>query len=146
MQRFIRLRSGLALALVAGALVAALSVPIPTAPDAGRSEVLAQLRHRLPGWQIERLEASWEGSYSIVTSCAGRAIGFQFVPEHGLPVGDAWLQPSDPYSRERLDELSDHYRHLIWYGDPALTHVLSCSDEIARDERADEVAQTGGRD
>jgi hypothetical protein len=146
MQRFNRLRGAVALALVAGSLATALALPIPTAADAERTRLIEQLRHRLPGWEIERLEASWEGSYSIVTSCAGRAIGFQFVPEHGLPVGDAWLQPSDPYSRERLDELSDHYRHLIWYEDPAMTHTLSCSEEVARDDRASEVADTGARD
>lgn len=141
-----RLRSVLALPLVAGALVAALVIPIPTAADATRSQLVTQLRHRLPGWEIERLDASWEGGYSVVTSCQGRAIGFQYVPEHGLPVGDAWLQPSDPYSRERLDELSDHYRHFIWYGDPAMTHTLSCSEEVARDDRASEVADFGARD
>ncbi len=112
-----------------------ISAPIPTVPDARRAEVLAEVSARLPGWRISQLRGSWENAYSVVTSCSGRQIGFQFVPGHGLPADDAWLQPTDDYSRDRLRALSDHWRALVWYGDPALMNTLSCSDELAGNGR-----------
>ncbi len=91
---------------------------------------------RLPGWTIQRLERSWEGAYTVVTLCAGRQIGFQLVPGHGLPADDAWIQPNDAYSRERLVGISDHWRYLVWYDDPALVSSLSCEEELAGSRHA----------
>jgi hypothetical protein len=84
-------RGALILASLAGAFLFALTVPIPTLPDAGRAEVRAELADRLPGWSVHRLEPSWENAYVVVTSCAGRDLAFQFIPGHGLPRDDAQL-------------------------------------------------------
>lgn len=127
--RLRRLAAGLALV---AAFATALWIPIPPIADAGRSVVMRDLEMRLPGWHVERVEPSWEGAYSIVTSCAGRRLGFQFVPGHGLPATDAWLQPSNDYTREQLDRLSDHSRYLIWYDDPVLAITLPCSAQVAQ--------------
>ncbi len=126
-----RWRFGVALATLAAAFALALNVPIPTAPDVDRARVMAEVGERLPGWRVKRLHPSWEGAYSVVTACAGHEIGFQFVPGHGLPIHDAWLQPTDDYSRDRLRLVSDHWRQLVWYGSPVATNSLSCSDEVA---------------
>ena len=128
----LNLRTGTHVVVLGFVLAAALTLPIPGAPDAGRSSLVHQLAERLPGWKVDRVDHSWEGAYTVVASCVGREIGFQYVPEHGLRLGDGWLQPSDPYSRERLGELSDHYRYLIWFADPAMKHTLSCREELAR--------------
>lgn len=125
-------RAGAAgLALIA-ALALALLVPIPSMPDAGRAAVRDEVAARLPGWTIQRLRPSWEGGYTVVTRCAGLELDFQYVPGHGLPGRDAWLHPSGPYARERLDELSDHRRYLIWRADPARSRALSCPEQLAR--------------
>ncbi len=125
-------RTGAQVMLLGFVLVGAMTVPIPGTPDPGRSSIEHQLAVRLPGWKVDRVAHSWEGAFTVVASCVSHEIGFQYVPEHGLALGDAWLQPSDPYSRERLHELSDHYRYLIWFSDPALKHRLSCREELAR--------------
>jgi hypothetical protein len=127
-----RAKVAAALALVA-AFACALLAPIPTTTDAGLADVMGRLQTRLPGWEIERAKPSWEGAYSVVASCAGRQIGFQFVPGHGLPLDDAWLQPSNGYAREQLTRLSDHWRYLIWRDDPVLAITLPCSPQVALD-------------
>ena len=116
---------------LAGLLAVSVVIPIPALPDDGEARVREVVHARLPGWTVDRVARSWEGAYSVVATCAGRQVGFQYVPGHGLPNRDAWLQPSDPYSRERLEETSDHWRHLLWYGEPAMMDSLSCQEEIA---------------
>lgn len=110
----------------------ALIIPIPSLPDVGRAGVTSEVRERLPGWTIQRLDPSWEGGYTVVTSCAGKQVGFQFVPGHGLPSEDAWLHPSNGYAWERLTAVSDHWRYLLWRADPADPEALSCQEELAR--------------
>ena len=128
-------RAGASFLALAGAFALSLTVPIPSLPDDGREAVMQEVNERLPGWSIRRVERSWEGAFSIVTVCAGRELGFQFVPGHGLPAEDAWIQPNDAYSRERLRSVSDHWRYLIWYDDPALMNTFSCHEEIAGGEQ-----------
>ena len=128
----LNLRTGAHVMVLGFVLAAALTLPIPGAPDSGRASLVHQVAERLPGWTVDRVDHSWEGAFTVVASCVGREIGFQYVPEHGLQLGDGWLQPSDPYSRDRLAELSDHYRYLIWFAQPALKHTLSCREELAR--------------
>jgi hypothetical protein len=114
------------------AFATAFFLPIPSLPDAGRATVVGEVRDRLPGWKIQRLDPSWEGAYTVVTSCAGKDLAFQYVPGHGLPSDDAWLRPSNDYSRERLRAVSDHYRYLLWRAEPRDLDRLSCSEELAR--------------
>ena len=130
-----RWRTGTSMLALAGVFALSLSVPIPSLPDAGREAVLREVHERLPGWTVERLERSWEGAYSVVTWCAGREMGFQFVPGHGLPAGYAWLQPNDSSTRDRLRVISDHWRSLVWYDDPAMISSHSCHEEIAGSEQ-----------
>jgi hypothetical protein len=132
MPRRFRLRAGAATLVAAAALAASLWLPIPSVPDAGRTSVLGQVERRLPGWDVSRLNPSWEGAYTVVASCAGRTLSFQYVPGHGLPRQDAWLQPSDEFARDRLRLVSDHRRYLIWYAQPDDPDTLSCSEELAR--------------
>jgi len=136
------LRTGASFVALAGILALSLTVPIPSAPDQGEAAVASIVAKRLPGWTVERINRSWEGAYSVVTVCAGREMGFQYVPGHGLPPDNAWLQPSDPYTRERLATISDHWRHLVWYEDPAIVDTLSCQEELAggRDTTLDQSA------
>lgn len=117
---------------LAVALAVALTAPMPSVPDDGLTTVRAEVADRLPGWRVDRLEPSWEGAYTVVTSCAGLQLDFQLVPGHGLPPEDAWVQPSDAYARARLRAVSDHWRYLVWYRDPVHPRSLSCSDELAR--------------
>lgn len=117
---------------LAAALAVALTAPMPSVPDDGLTTVRAEVADRLPGWRVDRLEPSWEGAYTVVTSCAGLQLDFQLVPGHGLPPEDAWVQPSDAYARARLRAVSDHWRYLVWYRDPVHPRSLSCSDELAR--------------
>jgi hypothetical protein len=137
MRRRFRPRLGAALLLAAASLGAALWLPIPAAPDAARETVLAQVERRLPGWEVDRLDASWEGAYTVVTTCAGRTLSFQYVPGHGLPREDAWLQPSDEFARDRLRLVSDHRRYLIWFAGPLHRGSLSCAEELARHPETD---------
>ncbi|MGI8998555.1 MAG: hypothetical protein ACR2GO_02455 [Candidatus Limnocylindria bacterium] len=130
-----RVRAGASLLVLAGVFALSLTVPIPSLPDGGRQAVMREVGDRLPGWSVERLDPSWEGAYTVVAFCAGRQMGFQFVPGHGLPGRDAWLQPNDEYTRERLVSLSDHWRNLVWYDDPALFNTLSCDEEIAGNQQ-----------
>ena len=130
-----RWRAGSSLLALAGVFAVSLSVPIPSLPDDGRQAVMHEIEERLPGWSVERIERSWEGAYTVVTWCAGREMGFQYVPGHGLPAGAAWLQPNDSFARDRLRGLSDHWRHLVWFRDPALMNTLSCHEEIAGSEQ-----------
>ena len=125
-------RAGIAAAVLVGVFTIALVIPIPSMPDVGRAAVKAEVGERLPGWRIQRLHPSWEGAYTVVTSCAGKQVSFQFVPGHGLPADDAWLQPSNEYTRARLRPLSDHWRYLLWRGDPVEPQALSCAEELAR--------------
>ena len=126
-----RIQTGASFVALAGILTLSLTVPIPSAPDEGEAAVASVVGKRLPGWTVERINRSWEGAYSVVAMCAGREIGFQYVPGHGLPPDNAWLQPSDAYTRERLATISDHWRHLVWYDDPAIMDTLSCQEELA---------------
>ena len=125
------IRTGASFVALAGILALSLTAPIPSAPDEGEAAVASVVGKRLPGWTVERINRSWEGAYSVVAMCAGREIGFQYVPGHGLPPDNAWLQPSDSYTRERLAKISDHWRHLVWYHDPAIMDTLSCQEELA---------------
>ena len=117
---------------LAAVLPGALLVPIPTVADSGRIEVRRDVRDRLPGWRIQRIDPSWEGAYTVVATCAGLEIGFQLVRGHGLPPDDAWIQPNDAYARERLGEVSDNRRFLVWYDDEIRHDYLSCQEELAR--------------
>lgn len=128
----IRRRAAAGLLALSGVLAGALFVPVPAVPDEGRTSVRAEVRHRLPGWRIERIDPSWEGAYTVVATCAGLELGFQYVSGHGLPADDAWIQPNDAYARDRLSEVSDHYRYLVWYGERRRPDHLSCQDELAR--------------
>lgn len=134
MPRFLlrRWRAPAVIAVLLGAFGTALVIPIPAVTDIGRAAVHAEVRERLPGWTIQRLDPSWEGAYTVVTSCAGKRVGFQFVPGHGLPGRDAWLHPSNGYARTLLSSVSDHRRYLLWRTDPAEPGALSCESELAR--------------
>ena len=134
-------RAGAALAALAGVLVLGLTAPIPAVSDDARETVVQEVRTRLPGWTIHRVARSWEGAYTVVMQCAGREVGFQLIPGHGLPAEDAWVQPNDAYSRERLAAVSDHWRHLVWYENPAAMSSLSCEDELAADRTRPEVSR-----
>lgn len=125
------IRTGASFVALAGVLALSLTIPIPSFPDRGEAAVVRVIGKRLPGWTVERINRSWEGAYSVVTVCAGRQVGFQYVPGHGLAPEDAWLQPTDLYSRERLASISDHWRHLVWYDEPAMVDSLSCQEELA---------------
>jgi hypothetical protein len=125
------IRTGASFVALAGVLALSLTVPIPSLPDHGEAAVARIVQNRLPGWSVERIKRSWEGAYSVVTTCAGRQVGFQYVPGHGLGPNNAWLQPNDLYSRERLASISDHWRYLVWYADPAIVDTLSCKEELA---------------
>lgn len=125
-----------AIAALAAAFWLALVAPIPTTGNAELERVRDEVADRFPGWNITRATASWENSYTVVASCAGRQIGFQVVPEHGLPVGDHWVQPNDEFTRERLAEVSDHHRYLVWFEHPLRERQLSCRAEMARELRA----------
>lgn len=117
---------------LAGVLAGALLVPIPVMSDEGRSAVRREVRSRLPGWAIQQIDPSWEGAYTVVATCAGHEIGFQLVRGHGLPLDDAWIQPNDAYARDRLAEVSDNRRYLVWYGERLRPDQLSCREELAR--------------
>lgn len=123
--------------LLAGILGMALWMPIPTTGDAPLSGVVSEVQQHLPGWRIVRANASWEGAYTVVATCGARELGFQLVPEHGLPVGDAWIQPNDTYARGRLAYVSDHQEFLVWYQNPPRERTLTCRSELARGLRAD---------
>jgi hypothetical protein len=125
------IRTGASFVALAGVLSLSLTVPIPSLPDSGTAAVAEVINRRLPGWTVDRIDRSWEGAYAIVTTCAGRQLGFQYVPGHGLAPGAAWLQPNDLDARERLASISDHWRHLVWYDDPAIIDTLSCQEELA---------------
>jgi hypothetical protein len=122
---------------LAGVLALSLTVPIPSLPDVGEASVRHVVRERLPGWTVERVSRSWEGAYTVVTVCAGRQLGFQYVPGHGLPERNAWLRPNDDFARQRLTSISDDWRDLVWYEKPAIVDTLSCQEELfGRDEVA----------
>ncbi len=125
-------RSAAGALTLAGVLAGALLVPVPALPDDDRAAVRSAVRDRLPGWRVERIDPSWEGAYTVVTTCAGIELGFQFVRGHGLSADDAWIQPNDAYARERLVGLSDSRRYLVWYGERVRPRHLSCQEELAR--------------
>lgn len=124
-------RAGLMFASLAGAFVFALTAPLPSLPDAGRASVRAEVSDRLPGWTVHRVDPSWEGAYTVVTTCADREVAFQFVPGHGLPQEDAWLRPTNDYARRHLAITSDHHRYLLWRDNPTDESALSCSEQVA---------------
>ena len=127
-----RWRAPALLASLAAAFLVAYFAPIPAMPDVGRATVAGEVSDRLPGWTVQKLDPSWEGGYTVVTSCAGKEVAFQFVPGHGLPSEDAWLRPSNDYTRERLRHVSDHYRYLLWRAEPRDLDRLTCTEELAR--------------
>jgi hypothetical protein len=137
-------RGATSLASLAVVFLVALTIPIPALPDAGRARVLAEVADRLPGWSVQRIDPSWEGAYSVVTSCAGRELSFQFVPGHGLPRDDAWIQPHNSFARARLGRTSDHTRYLLWRGDRLVPPSVSCFANLARDDSNEVFAR--GRD
>lgn len=117
-------------------LAAAVWLPLPVTGNTPVRNVIAEVHERLPGWVVVRADSSWEGAYTVVATCGIRAIGFQLVPEHGLPVGDAWIQPNDAYSASRLALVSDHDRYLVWFSPPISTRQLSCNEELAQTLRS----------
>lgn len=125
-------RAGAILAALAATFVVTLVFPIPVVPDAGRAAVRAEVRDRLPGWTVSRLSPSWEGAYTVVTSCGTREVAFQFVPGHGLPADDAWIQPTNRYARARLALTSDHRQYLLWRDDTLSPGTLECLEEVAQ--------------
>jgi hypothetical protein len=137
-------RGALIVASLAAAFVAALTVPIPTLPDAGRAEVRAEVAVRLPGWSVERLDPSWENAYAVVTSCGGRELSFGFVPGHGLPRDDAWIQPHNTFARARMAATSDHTRYILWRGEKLNPASMACSENLAH--RGSEEARGPGTD
>jgi hypothetical protein len=137
-------RGAIAIASLAGTFLVALTIPIPTLPDAGRAEVRAEVADRLPGWSVERLDPSWENAYAVVTTCAGRELSFGFIPGHGLPREDAWIQPHNSYARARLASTSDHARYLVWRGQRLDPESMACAQDLARDDAPDLSAR--GRD
>ncbi len=122
---------GGALALVA-LTAGALWVPVPRVGDPGVARILAAVHARLPGWSVLSTTDTWEGAYAVVASCGARQIGFQYVPGHGLPPQDAWIQPNDEYARSRLQEVSDYSTVLVWRARPITDRTLSCRQELAR--------------
>lgn len=121
----------IALLLLGGLFVLALLVPLPTVPSQAQADVVQRVEERLPGWEVVRAQSSWEGAWTVVASCGARQVGFQMVPGHGLPPGDAWLQPENDYSRSRLESVSDHDRYLVWFAEETRP-TLSCATELAR--------------
>ena len=136
MSRFTRRlgRGGILFASLAGAFAIALTAPLPSLPEAVRADVRAEVRDRLPGWTVHRVNPSWEGAYTVVTTCADQELAFQFVPGHGLPHEDAWLRPTNDYSRRHLAVTSDHQRYLLWRENPADASALSCSEQVASND------------
>jgi hypothetical protein len=120
------------MALLLAVFGVALLAPMPAMPNNARSEVLASVENRLPGWSIVRTRSSWEGAWAVVAACGPLQLGFQWVPGHGLSPGDAWLHPEDKYARNRLAVVSDDNRFLVWFRDPLRPRELSCRQELAR--------------
>jgi hypothetical protein len=120
------------MALLCGVFLTAMLAPMPTTPNEPRTQVIASVEDRLPGWNIVRTHSSWEGAWAVVASCGALRLGFQWVPGHGLSPGDAWLHPEDPYSADRLASISDDRRFLVWFDDPIRPRALSCRQELAR--------------
>jgi hypothetical protein len=124
-------------ALLVAAFLGALVFPAPSGAEhnRARAEVEAQVRERLPGWRITTLNESWESAWRVVARCGGEEIGFQYIPEHGLPLGDAWTLPSNETSRTRLRRIADHWKYLIWRQNPDERQSLSCQQAIASRDR-----------
>ena len=129
-------RAVLIIGTLLGLFLGALAIPIPALPDAGRAAVRAEVSDRLPGWTVSRLNPSWEGAYTVVTTCEGRQVSFQFVPGHGLPQDAAWIQPTNRSSRARLAVTSDHRQYLVWREDEIAPRPLACLTEVAQSETA----------
>jgi hypothetical protein len=136
----LRLRRLAVIPTLAAALGLGLWMPIPATGDAHLDRVVTEVHERLPGWRVVRAEPSWEGSYAVVAACGPRELGFQVVPEHGLAVGDAWIQPNDEWSADRLEHVSDHDSYIVWYQNPVRERTLSCRSELARDQSVEVVA------
>jgi hypothetical protein len=117
--------------LLGAVLGLALWMPIPATGNPQLDNVVGEVHERLPGWRIVRANASWEGGYTVVAACGARQLGFQYVPEHGLPEGAAWIQPNDAYARNRLEYSSDHPEYLVWYPNPARERTLTCRSQLA---------------
>jgi hypothetical protein len=121
-----------ALALLPALFAFALLAPIPALPNAARTQVVASVADRLPGWRIVGTRSSWEGAWMVVATCGSSRLGFQWVPGHGLSPGDAWLHPEDEHAQRRLSSTSDDTRFLVWFREARRPRVLSCTEELAR--------------
>lgn len=120
-----------ALVALPALFAAALWIPIPRVGNPGLARVIATVQTRLPGWSVVQATGTWEGDYAVVASCGGEAIGFQYVPGHGLPPNFAWLQPNNEFSRTRLVQVSDYPGVLVWRPQPLANRTLSCGEELA---------------
>jgi hypothetical protein len=135
MRRRSRRTTVVGIAALAAAFWLALVAPIPTTGNEELARVMTEVKDRFPGWHITHATAAWENAYTVVASCGGREIGFQVVPEHGLPVGASWVQPNDEFTRARLAQVSDHHTYLVWFPHPLRERQLSCRAEMARELR-----------
>ncbi len=135
MRRRSRRTTVIGIAALAAAFWLALVAPIPTTGNEELARVMSEVKDRFPGWHITHATATWENAYTVVASCGGREIGFQVVPEHGLPVGASWVQPNDEFTRARLALVSDHHTYLVWFQHPMRERQLSCRAEMARELR-----------
>jgi hypothetical protein len=135
MRRRSRRTTVVGIAALAAAFWLALVAPIPTTGNEELARVMTEVKDRFPGWHITHATAAWENAYTVVASCGGREIGFQVVPEHGLPVGASWVQPNDEFTRARLAQVSDHHTYLVWVPHPLRERQLSCRAEMARELR-----------
>ena len=126
--------------LLAG-LAAGLVFPAPDSRHDKRAEVMHIVRERLPGWHVVKATEAWESGWAIVATCGPQRLGFQLIPDHGLPVGDAWIQPTDPASRGRLFWITDHPPYLIWRQQPAEARTLGCNWDSVVSEDAGEAGE-----
>ncbi len=140
-----RLRSVAALPALPLLFLVALWAPIPKVGDPGIDRIVAQVHERMPGWDVVRATDTWEGGYAVVASCGAQEMGFQFVPGHGLPPNDAWLQPNDEYARLWLEQVSDYPTFLIWRATPQTDRILSCDGQLAQVESGRTLNQLSAR-
>lgn len=126
-----RLATPAALLMLGGVFAVSLLVPIPAAPNTARAEVVERVEAKLPGWEIIRTDSSWEGAWTVVAACGPNRLGFQVVPGHGLPPGDAWIKPEDSYTRTRIPVISDSTSYLVWF-EGHRGRSLPCRSELAR--------------
>lgn len=122
---------------LAAALAAGLLFPTPEARNEKLAEVIDTVRERLPGWRVIKATEAWESGWAIVATCGRERLGFQWIPDHGLPIGDAWIQPTDPQSRGRLFWITDHPPYLLWRQQPVEPRTLGCNRDSVVSEDAE---------